>query len=276
MPRYPYGRFPWTFEFRPEDHDYKEKTFLGHTGKFNCEDVIDIIVQQPSCARFISRHLYSFFVADEPQVPSWHLEPPRSPEAIEVLSQEFTKSGCEIKSVLRKLFNSDFFKEAAWRKIKSPIELVVGTLRLTQELDGPHPSLEATACEAGYMGQDILAPPSVEGWHTGVEWISSGAHVSRVNFVADRISNVHLAGVKDIVQRVASIGTVMTAEALVERCLDEMGPLEVSETTRMALLIQAESEEAAYGATEEDHAHLTGRIAAVLRLIAASPEYQLT
>ena len=177
--------------------------------------------------------------------------------------------------MLRTLFNSHFFKEAAWRKVKSPIELVVGTLRLTQDMKGPHPRLEATANEAGYMGQDILAPPSVEGWHTGVEWISSGDHLMRGNFVADRISNVQLAGVRDIVQRVASIGTPMTAEAMVERCLDEMGPLEVSEPTRMALLTQAE-EEAVYGATEEDLAHLTGRIAAVFRLIAAAPEYQLT
>ncbi len=188
----------------------------------------------------------------------------------------FAKSGYEIKPVLRTLFNSDFFKEAAWQKVKSPIELVVGTLRLTQEMKGPHPRLEATASEAGYMGQEILAPPNVEGWHTGMEWISSGAHVTRGNFVADRISNVHLPGVWDIVQRVAYIGTAMTAEALVERCLDEMGPLEVDETTRMALLTQAESAEAAYGAAEDDHARLTGKIAAVLRLIAAAQEYQLT
>ncbi|MCI0782391.1 MAG: DUF1800 domain-containing protein [Chloroflexi bacterium] len=276
MPRYPYGRFPWTFEFRPEDHDYTEKTFLGQTGKFNGEDIIDIIVRQPACPRFISRHLYSFFVADESQVPSWHIEPPRNPEAIEVMSLVFAKSGYEIKPVLRTLFNSDFFKEAAWQKVKSPIELVVGTLRLTREIEGPHPRLEATASEAGYMGQGILAPPGVEGWHTGVEWISSGAQITRVNFVADRISNVQLAGVRDIVHRVASMGVAMTAEVLVERCLDEMGPLEVSETTRMALLIQAENEEAAYGATEDDDARLTGRISAVLRLIAAAPEYQLT
>jgi len=274
LPRYPYGRFPWTFEFRPEDHDYKEKTFLGLTGKFNGEDIIDIIVQQPACARYISRHLYSFFVADEPQVPSWHLEPPQNPEAIEVLSLVFAKSGYEIKPVLRTLFNSDFFKEAAWRKVKSPIELVVGTLRLTQEMQGPHPRLEGTASEAGYMGQEILAPPSVESWHTGVGWISSGAHITRVNFVADRISDVHLAGIRDIVQRVASNGMSTTAEDLVERCLDELGLLEVSETTRKALLTEAVSQEA-YGAAEEDYGHLTGRIAAVLGLIAGAPEYQL-
>ena len=38
MPRYPHGRFPWQFEYRPEDHDFTEKTFLGHTGRFNGEE----------------------------------------------------------------------------------------------------------------------------------------------------------------------------------------------------------------------------------------------
>lgn len=50
----------------------------------------------------------------------------------------------------------------------------------------------------------------------------------------------------------------------------------MSETTRVALVAQADGEELVNASTEEYHAHLTGRIAAVLRLIAAAPEYQLT
>ena len=65
----PFGKTPWLFRYLPEDHDDGEKTFMGHTGNFNGEDIIDIIVKQPATARFISRHLYNFFVADEPGVP---------------------------------------------------------------------------------------------------------------------------------------------------------------------------------------------------------------
>ena len=96
IPRLPYGRFPWKFEYRPEDHDDGEKEFLGHKGNFNGEDIIDIIVQQPACARFICRHLYNFFVADEPQVPAWSIEPPRDPEAIDALAKAFRESKCDI------------------------------------------------------------------------------------------------------------------------------------------------------------------------------------
>src|ERR671930_261045 len=101
IPRLPYGRFPWKFEYRPEDHDDGEKTFLGHKGNFNGEDIIDIIVQQPACAKFICRHLYNFFVADEPQVPAWQTTPPRDPKAIETLATAFRESHYDMRSTLR-------------------------------------------------------------------------------------------------------------------------------------------------------------------------------
>ena len=53
LPRFPYNRFDWEFEYKEEDHDNGEKTFLGHTGNFNGEDIIDIICQQPATAQFI-------------------------------------------------------------------------------------------------------------------------------------------------------------------------------------------------------------------------------
>src|SRR6266705_885356 len=79
LPRLPLGRFYWSFAYKPEDHDDGEKTFLGHRGRLNGEDIIDIVVQQPATATFLARHLYNFFVADEPQVPSWNITPPWDP-----------------------------------------------------------------------------------------------------------------------------------------------------------------------------------------------------
>jgi hypothetical protein len=182
-------------------------------------------------------------------------------------------SGFEIKPVLRTLFNSDFFKEAVYRKVKSPVEVVVGTLITTQDLQGPDPRLEEIAKHAGYMGQEILDPPSVEGWHTGQEWINSGSLVKRVNFVADRVSNVDLPGVQDIVRRVASTDTAISVEAMVDRCLDQMGPLKVADNTRNELIDQAESEGPVSWSTEE-YTGLSRRVADTLALIAATREYQ--
>ena len=272
MPRMPYGRFEWNFEFHPEDHDFSDKTFLGRTGPFDGEDIIDIVVQQPACPTFVCRHLYNFFVADEPQVPAWTIEEPRDPDAVETLSKVFVDSGYEIKPVLRTLFNSDFFKEARYKRVKSPVEVVVGTHRLTEDLVGADPRMEAAARQPTYMGQDIMNPPSVEGWHTGEEWINSGSLVKRINFVADRVGNPDLPGVQKIAKRVASNGdgAEISPEALVDRCLDLMGPLVVAPETRRELVENATVD----GPVAGSDPSLPRRVSETLALIAATREYQ--
>jgi hypothetical protein len=270
IPRLPYGRFPWQFEYIAEDHDDTEKEFLGHKGRFNGEDIIDIIVQQPACHRFIARHLYNFFVADEPQVPSWSITPPRDPQAIDTLARTFKESGYDLRAVLRVLFTSDFFKQARFAKIKSPSELVVSTLRWTGGAELPRPNYgEEIAMQPTYMGQDLLNPPSVEGWHTGKEWINSGSLMSRINFVADMVGNVNLPGVRDIINRLKAMGT-LSPEALVDACLDLMGPLEVGEETRRELIEQARDG----GALHWDASDAEQRVAEMLQLIVAMREYQ--
>ena len=175
IPRAPLHRFNWRFEFRPEEHDYGQKTFLGRTGNFDGEDIIDIILEQPACPRFIARHLYNFFVADEPQVPAWSVDQPRDPEAIDLMSETFVRSGYEIKPVLRTMFNSDFFKESMYRKVKSPIDVVVGTHRLTGDLQGPDPRLSAAGQEPAYMDRASTTRPA---WRGGTQ-AESGSTADR-------------------------------------------------------------------------------------------------
>ncbi len=270
IPRLPYGRHPWEFEYRSEDHDDTEKTFLGHTGHFNGEDIIDIIVQQPACHRFIARHLYNFFVADEPQVPAWQIEEPRDPEAIDALAASFRDSGYDLRATLHTLFTSDFFKAARFAKIKSPAELVVSTLRLVggEELPRPYYGREISM-QPTYMGQDLLNPPSVEGWHTGSEWINSGSLMSRINFVADMVGDVNRPGVQDIIQRLQAQGA-LTPEALVDGCLDLLGPLDMGAESREELLAQTrEGGNLDWGAADAE-----ARVAEMLQLIIAMREYQ--
>ena len=269
------GPLTWNFEYRPEDHDGSQKSLLGHASNLNGEDAVDIIVRQPACARFISRHLYNFFVADEPPVPTWSVRPPRDPEAISFLAQTFLSSGLEIKPVLRALFTSDFFKEAQFQRVRSPSEVVAATLRLTGDLNGPDPRWTEVVDQTDFMGQELLNPPSVEGWHTGREWINSGALMNRVNFVADQVSNTELPGVRDIARRIAeSNGAAMTAEDLVDKCLDLIGPLPVSEETRRELVAQAEGEGTISSEGEAGHAEASRRVGDVLALIAGTREYQ--
>ena len=273
LPRFPMGRFDWEFEYRNEDHDDTEKTFLGRTGRLNGEDIINIVCEHPATARFICRHLYNFFVADEPQVPAWSVTPPRDPAAIDTLAQTFTDSKYDMRPVLRVLFTSDFFKEARYARIKSPAEAVVGTLRLVGGHEFPAPGIGELSRQTGYMGQDLLNPPSVEGWHTGTEWINSGSLMRRINFTADMLGNVDLPGVRSIIDRLRAQGD-QPPEGFVDTCLDLMGPLEVSEDTRQELVAHASTGGTLSWGPEGDGTAATDRVTEMLQLIVSLRDYQ--
>ncbi len=269
IPGQPYGRYTSSFIFNPDDHDEGEKTFLGHTGNFNGEDVIDIICKQPATARFISRHCYDYFVADEAQVPSWMDTPPRDPDTIKMLEDEYFRSNYDIRSMLRVLFNSDAFKDSRFSRIKGPIETVIGTLRLVGDWTTPKPGFEAIFEEMKHMGQEILNPPSVEGWHTGKEWIDGGTLLRRVNFIADHVGDVSYPGVQDIVQQLAGEGPTITSEGLVEGCLRLLGHYELTDENHQSLVEHA----AKSGVLRTDVPEFSQQVTEMLQMIVATKEY---
>jgi len=269
IPRYPYGKYEAKFIFDPSDHDDGEKTFLGETGRWDGEDIIKIIAKQPGTARFIARHLYNFFVADEPQVPAWQNTPPRDPEAIKMLEDEYFRSNYDIRSMLNVLFNSDAFKEASFKKAKSPTETVIGTMRLVGDFTEPKPGMNAMALSIRYMGQDLLNPPTVEGWHTGREWIDSGTLVERINFCADNLGNTRLPGVQAIINRLGSEGPTLSPDRLVDGCLDMLGAYELADETRTALVAMAQEEGELRSSSDE----FAPRVGQMLQSIVATTEY---
>lgn len=265
IPLYPYGFYPAHFVYRPDDHDDGVKTFLGKTGRFNGEDIVEAIVKKPATAKFLARHLYNFFVADEPQVPSWNQTPPQDPQAITALAQAYFDTGGNMRAMLRLLFNSTFFKEARFQKVKSPAELVAGTMKLVGAYRFPEPGMLALASASTAMGQSLLNPPTVEGWHTGKEWIDGGTLNERVNFAVNEFADVTRPGVHGIIARVQALGETLTPEALVDRCLEVMGGLSPSDSTRQVLIRAAQRGGDLSAATQ---------IGRVLQLIVASKEYQ--
>ncbi len=274
---WPYGRIAWHFEYHPQDHDDAEKEFLGESGTFNGEDIVDVICRQPATARFIARHMYNFFVADEPPVPSWPYKPPRDPGAIDTLMQAYFDSDYDIRSMLWVLFTSDFFmSESTWyEKVKSPAESVAGVLRLTGEFERPRRQILQRQFQMNYMGQHLGNPPSVEGWHTGTEWIDSGTLTERLNFASEQLGDKEKPGVKAMIDRIVGTnGDAASPEGLVDECLDQLGAFAVSEETRGALVEYASggSDSSVESSGSEEETRL--RISALLQLAASTPEFQ--
>jgi uncharacterized protein (DUF1800 family) len=159
-----------TLTFMPQRHDDGVKTFLGKTGAFGLDDVVDIIVAQPAHSRFIARKLLEFFVYSDPE-----------PELTEAVAQVYSVSGLDIAKTIGAILRSEVFYSArAYRAVpKSPIEFTIGLLRFAGV-----PRVPPTLPDAlRRMGQEPLAPPSVKGWDGGPTWINTNTLLARFNFV---------------------------------------------------------------------------------------------
>jgi len=233
-----------------------------------------VIVEQEACARFIARHLYNFFVADEPQVPAWSIEPPGDPTAIDELVAAYRESDADMRAVMRALLNSDFFKAARFARVKSPAEFVGGAIKLADWPRMPVPSINGWSLATAAMGQKLMDPPSVEGWHTGKEWLDGGTLTERVNFAVEQVMDTSKPGVQSIVTRLGASGNALAPAEFVEQCLDLSGPLEASDDTRRVLEEFASEDGLLMFGTEEERATSEARIGRMVQLIVASPEYQ--
>ncbi|MFZ1528800.1 MAG: DUF1800 domain-containing protein [Ferruginibacter sp.] len=156
------------FVFRKQFHDEGEKTVLGQKGNFNGDDIIDILLDRPETAYYITKKIYRYFVnenTDEAKV-KW-------------LAERFQKSRYQILPLLEDIFTSGWFYEEknTGNKIKSPIELLAGIRRyLPMELDNENAQLLFQKV----LGQVLFFPPNVAGWPGGRAWIDSSSLMVRL------------------------------------------------------------------------------------------------
>ena len=267
---WPYGRIAWHYEYRADDHDGGEKKFLGEVGNFNGEDIVDIIVTQEATARFLSTRLFQYFASDEVDSDGELV--------ISEMMGAYFQSGYKVSAVLRSLFNSAYFKsdKCMYSRVKGPVESVVGTVRLAGTYQEPTLDVHSLWRQTMFMGQGLLAPPTVEGWHEGVEWIDSGSLVERINFAAKELSDPTKDGVKDIIRRVTANQKDLTDPVkLVDSCLDYMGPIQVQPDTREGLIEFAESQGDVQIQNGHPDENASQHVARLIGMIASTREYQL-
>jgi hypothetical protein len=162
------------FKFDRELHDFGDKTFLGRTGPFDGEDIIDAILAQRVTAEFVAAKIYRFFVREEID------------DALEAeLGRTYRTNGYQLKPILKRIFLSkDFYSPpAVATQIKSPVHLVVSTYRKLSLTEVP------TIPDFGRMtrglGQQLFDPPNVAGWAGGRTWITPSTLMSRGNVFRD-------------------------------------------------------------------------------------------
>ncbi len=109
------------FDFNPNQHDNDPKTFLGKTGNWNGDDIVDILVAHPATAQRLCTQLFTYFAYPNPE-----------PEVIDALVQTYYSSGYDVRAILSQMFHSRAFysDKARFAVIKSPAQYVVGTVKM--------------------------------------------------------------------------------------------------------------------------------------------------
>jgi len=186
----------------------------------------------------------------------------------------YMESDGDMRAVMRTLLNSDFFKAARFARVKSPLELVGSAVKLANWPQTPDPSINGWSVATDAMGQKLMDPPSVEGWHTGKEWLDGGTLTERVNFAVEQVMDTSKPGVQSIVSRIASAGGPVAPDAFVEQCLDLAGPIAASEDTRRVLEEFASEDGPLTFDSDEECARSEARIGRMLQLVVSCPEYQ--
>src|SRR5713101_7942427 len=163
-------RYTMQSAFIPRFFDSGQKTFMGKTGNFTGDDIVEILVPLRATAERLSTRLFSFFAYQNPE-----------PEIVHHLADTFQQSHYNVGAIVREIFSMDaFYSAKAYRAlVKSPAELTAQTLRAT---GADARAYLAAANAMAPMGQVLFYPPNVAGWPGGASWINSSTLLNRLNF----------------------------------------------------------------------------------------------
>lgn len=266
-----------SFVDRPGRHDEGSKTFLGSSGNFNGDDVLNILCDQPRTAEFIAWKMWSWFGYLNPE-----------PKLIQRLASKFHQSGMEIKVLLREMMTApEFFSHKAERSVfKNPADVCITTLRqlgvgelvgdaFRSSALGVLPAGRAAPAGAAAaamkaMGMWLLYPPDVSGWKFGPAWISSATMVERMAWADQLFGQSQSTKLRFRIPAFALLSRDTTPRGVTATILSAFDASLNRE--KVAVLVKT-AEKASDGELTPENAGRTA--AAVCRLLFASPEFQM-
>ncbi len=254
------------------------KTIFGQTGNFDGEDFIEMLVDRPQAARFITSKLWNFFAGEMP-----------SEQLAAALAAVFRDGGNNFKPLLRTMFYSEeFYAPSVIRnQVKSPVQWLVGSVRM---LERPLPPPLVCVGLTRNLGQDLFAPPNVKGWEGGLSWITTNTLLARYNEaatliqgnvapiakgmfpnrpnvnkqVARRLAQVHVGGVD--VEKLFTEWERRDVEALIPALERRLLQARLSPRQDKVLRAYLDGQRPLHD----------GAILNAIRLVMSTPEYQLT
>ena len=223
--------------FNPNRFDDGQKTFLGQTGNFDANDIIDIIFQQPETSYFICEKLYKWFIYENP-----------NEEIVNQLAQIMVENNYDIKPVLLALLNSEHFFDQNFKgsKYKDPLTHSIESLRqfyvdINQTVYFQNTNTEFSFYEIlryvqNVGGQLIFYPPDVSGWPGYRNWINTFTLPNR-KLLTNYLFDGTLSFEKDLINFVERIPNGLSdPNALLDYLFIYLYSIEPSSLTKQNLL----------------------------------------
>src|SRR5579872_5117336 len=256
------GRFAdrGTFIVVPRRHDDGPKTFLGRTGRWNGDDIIDIIYEQAATPRFLASKLLQYFLYWDPE-----------PELVDAYAQVLKRNDWHVSAFMSTLLRSRlFYSDRAYRAlVKSPVEFVIGALQMIKRTTLPEPAPLVAAMTR--MGQTLFLPPNVAGWPGGAAWINSATMLARQNF-ADAVAMTPM--ISDPTEYVPGIGDG-DPHALAGSIVDLVVQGDASPDQRARIAAYLAGADDAAGRSGLNEENRQQRVRGAVYLAMATPAYQL-
>ena len=155
-----------------EDND--TITYLGKTGNFKANDLVDIIFEQPNIPYLITRKILKWFIYDNPKE-----------ELVKYYGDYLRTVDFEIEPLLLKIFTEEYEKKTSGSKIKNPLEYI---LQLTEALQIKEIDATIIVFFIKQQGMDLFNQQNVKGWDGGKSWLTSQLYLQRNN-VSDLLCN---------------------------------------------------------------------------------------
>ncbi len=154
-------------KYRKPFEDNDTITYLGKTGNFKANDLVDIIFEQPNIPYLITQKILKWFMYDHPK------------EALVKYYGDYLKTvDFEIEPLLLKIFTEEYEKNNAGSKIKNPLEYI---LQLTEALQIKEIDASLIVFFLKQQGMDLFNQPNVKGWEGGNNWLTAQLYLQRNN-----------------------------------------------------------------------------------------------
>ena len=255
---YSYDHFSGQFRFVATRHDETGKTIFGRKGNWGGDDLVDLVLRQPQTAQYVSKKLFEFFAHENP-----------GEETNNRLAAVLRGNQYELAPMLKNLFLSEEFysQQTMASHIKSPVELLVGTIRVLG-IKGHNYGAVDRAIQN--MGLTLFEPPNVAGWEEGRAWVNASRILLRYNGVAKLVEQPNL----DVVASLEGKALKTPADVvdyLTRRCL--VMPLNQEKRKDLIEFLGSLPPNSEW---TKQRNQLNAKLRALLVLIMSMPEYQVS